>query len=216
MGRAQREFDRLRRRGGRHGPRHVQVFEAEQALATAKLTEKAARAEYEVHMLGPRDEAIHEAEAKVQAAAKLVEIDREFGMKLYLPCLHVGFDNLFRATTIAERAGEVLGRIKVYHAITPATRNTAHYFFALGRTFKRDDAAFGQAMLDNISKVVEEDLVATREIESMINGLGGAPDEVLLKADATCVRGRRLFEGLIRKELARAPVASVKAAAALG
>lgn len=144
------------------------------------------------------------------------KIDREFGMKLYLPCLHVGFDNLFRATTVDERAGEVLGRIKVYHAITPATRNTAHYFFALGRTFKRDDAGFGQAMLDNISKVVEEDLVATLEIEAMITGLGGAPDEVLLKADATCVRGRRLFEGLIRKEQARAAAPGAKAPAAVG
>lgn len=144
------------------------------------------------------------------------EVDRAFGMKLYLPCLHVGYDDFFRASTVADRPGELLGRIKVYHAITPATKTTAHYFFALGRTFKRDDVEFGKAMMGGISAVVEEDLVATREIESMIAGLGGAPDEVLLKADATCVRGRRLFEGLIRKELAGSPVRMPSAATAHG
>lgn len=59
-------------------------------------------------------------------------------------------------------------------------------------------------MLNGISHVAEEDLVATREIEAMIQGLSSAPAEVLLKADATCVRGRRLFESLIRKEMSAA------------
>ncbi|MBU0602839.1 MAG: aromatic ring-hydroxylating dioxygenase subunit alpha [Gammaproteobacteria bacterium] len=128
------------------------------------------------------------------------KIDRAFGMKLHLPCLHAGYDFFHKSRTGSDEPGAPLGKIRVYHAITPATTNTAHYFFAVGRTFKRDDAEFGQAMLAGLNEVVLEDLVATREIEGMLTTLGGAPAEVLLKADATCVRGRRLFEALIRKE----------------
>lgn len=57
-------------------------------------------------------------------------------------------------------------------------------------------------MLASFNAVIEEDMLATREIEAMLTTLGTAPPEVLLKADATCVRGRRLFESLIRKEQA--------------
>jgi len=128
-------------------------------------------------------------------------VDRAFGMKLYLPCLHAGYDFISKSRTSSEDPGALLGRVRVYHAITPETRHRAHYFFAFGRTFKRDDAEFGQAMLAGFNAVIGEDLIATREIEALLSTLGSAPAEVLLKADATCVRGRRLFESLIRKEL---------------
>lgn len=129
-------------------------------------------------------------------------VDRAFGMKLFLPSLHAGYDFLFKSKTDSDDPGAVLGKVRVYHAITPATKNTAHYFFAYGRTFKQDDDAFGKAMLASFNAVIEEDMLATREIEAMLTTLGTTPPEVLLKADATCVRGRRLFENLIRKEQA--------------
>lgn len=128
------------------------------------------------------------------------KIDRAFGMKLFLPCLHAGYDIFTKSRTDSDAPGAFLGKLRVYHAITPATRNTAHYFFAAGRTFKKDDAGFGQALMGNLNAVIEEDMVATREIESLIGTMGQVPQEVLLKADATCVRGRRLFENLIRQE----------------
>lgn len=130
------------------------------------------------------------------------KVDRAFGMKLHLPCLHAGFDFFHKSRTDSDDPGALLGKLRVYHAITPATRNTSHYFFTVGRDFKCDDDIFGRQLLDSMINVIHEDLVATREIEAMIDGLGGAPQEVLLKADATCVRGRRLFEAMIRKEQA--------------
>lgn len=129
-------------------------------------------------------------------------VDRLFGMKLFLPCLHVGYDDFFRAASTKDRPGEMLGRLKVYHAITPATKHSAHYFFANGRTFKRDDAAFGRAMLEGLNKVIDEDMDATREIESMLGKVEQLPGEFLLRADKTCVLGRRRFEEIIRAEQA--------------
>jgi vanillate O-demethylase monooxygenase subunit len=126
-------------------------------------------------------------------------IDRDFGMKLHMPCLHAGYDHFYRAGDHSPEG--TLGKVSVYHVITPATRHTAHYFFAAGRTFMKDDAGFGAGMLTGLQAVIEEDLFATREIERMIQAQGDTlPDEMLLAADATCVRGRRLFTAMIDRE----------------
>lgn len=121
-------------------------------------------------------------------------VRRRFGMKLHLPCLHVGFDDFSKPD------GEKLGNVRVYHAITPATKHTAHYFFALGRDFATEDEGLTQAMMAGIMPTIEEDMFATQEIERIIQGLGEAPPEILIRADATCVQGRRLFEAMIRRE----------------
>jgi vanillate O-demethylase monooxygenase subunit len=128
-------------------------------------------------------------------------MDRDFGMKLHLPCLHAGYDHFYRKSDDETRADNLLGKLSVYHAITPATKTTAHYFFASGRTFMRDDAEFGAQMLEGLKVVIGEDLIATREIEQMIGQLGDRlPEELLLASDATCARGRKLFEDLIAAE----------------
>ncbi len=127
-------------------------------------------------------------------------VRRVFGMKLHLPCLHAGYDEFYRTATARERPGELLGRLNVYHAITPATRHSAHYFFAAGRSFKRDDAEFGRALLAGLNNVIDEDMEATREIEAMVAKLDSVPGEFLLRSDKTCVLGRRRFEEIIRAE----------------
>lgn len=131
-------------------------------------------------------------------------IDREFGMKLFLPCLHVGYDHFFRAGASAEQPGASLGKLSIFHAITPATTKTAHYFFALGRTFRRDDAEFGKSLMKGIGAVIDEDMHATKEIESMLRHLDTEPQDLLLKSDTTCVLGRRMFEKMIRREIDQA------------
>jgi len=128
-------------------------------------------------------------------------VDRSVGMKLYMPCLHVGYDRFTRAMSTADKPGGMLGEIKVYHALTPATKHTAHYFFAMARNFARGDDAFGGAIMQKLLPTLEEDMFATKEIEQMLQNLEKMPGEVLLQADATCVRGRRLFEDLIRREM---------------
>ena len=128
-------------------------------------------------------------------------VDRAFGMKSYLPALHSGFDVFSRPANALSRAGEPLGMIRVHHAITPGRLHDAHYFFAFGRNFARDDAGFGAAMIEGLRVTLEEDMSATREIEALLQNLDAIPDEKLLRTDAHCVEGRRIFERLIRAEL---------------
>ncbi len=105
-----------------------------------------------------------------------------FGIKLFLPCLHVGYDRFYRASTEATDPGRLMGEVTVFHAITPATRHTAHYFFGMGRTFKRDDTEFGKQMMQNTEAVIEEDMTATREIEKMLQRLDREPHDLLLES----------------------------------
>jgi len=127
-------------------------------------------------------------------------IDRTLDMTSRLPSVHNGVDVFRKASTTPGAPGEYLGSVTVYHAVTPGHQRDAHYFFALGRDFSVGDAAFSAAMMDGIRTTLDEDMLATREVEAMITGLGAAPKEVLLRADAHCVRGRRLMEELIRSE----------------
>lgn len=127
-------------------------------------------------------------------------VQRAFGLTFHFPCLHEGFDEFRRPPGADGVPGEELGSIRVYHAVTPGRLHDAHYFFALGRNFARQDDAFGKAMLDGIRVTLEEDMSATREIESMLRDLGDIPREMLLRSDTHCVQGRRLFETAIRAE----------------
>ncbi len=137
------------------------------------------------------------------------KIDRAFGMKLYLPCLHVGYDRFVRAESASERPGQPLGQIKVFHAITPATSHTAHYFHAMSRNFKRNDEAYGRALIEGVLPTLDEDMFATGEIEKMLGRFERIPQEILLRSDSTCVNGRRLFEAMIRRDAKANPNPSV-------
>jgi phenylpropionate dioxygenase-like ring-hydroxylating dioxygenase large terminal subunit len=129
-------------------------------------------------------------------------VDRRFGMTCHVPCLHAGFDDFTRARSDPDRPGESLGRIRVYHAITPGRRVETHYFFAAARDFARSNAALTQAMYAATEQTLSEDIAATEGIERLLRDLPSPPREVLLRADATCVQGRRLFEALMRGEAA--------------
>ena len=123
-------------------------------------------------------------------------INRRYGLKLYLPCLHVGGDT-FHSGPNNEN---FVGALKIYHAVTPATRTTCHYFFAAGHSWEHPDPNFAQGLVSNIAPAIMEDVVATNYIERMIPHFGDRPSEILLKADHICVRGRRMFEQMIRDE----------------
>jgi phenylpropionate dioxygenase-like ring-hydroxylating dioxygenase large terminal subunit len=128
------------------------------------------------------------------------QVERSFALTFRFPCLHEGFDEFRRPPSSDGKLGDELGTARVYHAVTPGRLNDAHYFFAMGRNFARDDDAFGQAMLDGIRVTLDEDMSATREIEAMLTDLQHLPQEVLLRADAHCMRGRQLFEKMIKEE----------------
>ena len=124
------------------------------------------------------------------------KINRRYGLKLYLPCLHVGGD-VFHTGANNEH---FVGALKIYHALTPATRTTCHYFFAAGHSWEHPDPKFAEGLVSNIAPAIMEDVVATKLIESMIPHYGGRPGELLLKSDHICVRGRRMFEEMMRAE----------------
>jgi len=128
------------------------------------------------------------------------KVDVVVGLKLLMPCLHVGGGEHYYPAT-HPRAGQLLGAEKYYHAITPATRHTTHYFYGAGRTWEHPDPDHSQKLVDGVDPGLKEDVYATENIERMIQHYGGRPGELLLRADNVCARGRRFFETLIRKEL---------------
>ncbi len=126
-------------------------------------------------------------------------IDRTFGLTLALPCLHWGSDDLFARQAGGSR-GELLGSLKIFHAVTPATKTSCHYFFALGHGWSHLGRDFLEGLAGAVVPGIQEDVFAVTEIEKMIGHAGGNPGEILLKADHVCVRGRRLFEKMIAAE----------------
>ena len=53
--------------------------------------------------------------------------------------------------------------------------------------------------------VLDEDIYAVEQIERMIKSAGQEVKDVLLRADANCVAGRRLIERMIVADLTVAP-----------
>ncbi|RKF21239.1 iron-sulfur protein [Altericroceibacterium spongiae] len=130
-------------------------------------------------------------------------VDQVVGMDFYLPSFHAGFSNHIYAADHPELAGEPIQRGLVFHAITPATRTTSYYFFAI--------ATIGeQANVENAKKslgpVIEEDIFASEEIEKMIELVGGNPTELMIKTDRNAVLGRRMLQAMMDEETEAAKV----------
>jgi vanillate O-demethylase monooxygenase subunit len=142
-------------------------------------------------------------------------VDRKIYLKFMMPGLHFGMDE-FRLPSVEDRPGNLLGRLAIFHGVTPARRNTTHYHFAIARDFAKDAASteiFNHAM----GAVIEEDKVGLMALEEMIEAIGDRrPREVLALSDAHQARARRIFEKLIKEDdqtLARVRVASIVSAA---
>jgi RND family efflux transporter MFP subunit len=74
--RAQMVVDKLRPLLARHEVAEQQVLDAEKALEAARLQKDSAEATLHAMMIGPRPEAVDEAEAKIETAKGLVEFSR--------------------------------------------------------------------------------------------------------------------------------------------
>jgi phenylpropionate dioxygenase-like ring-hydroxylating dioxygenase large terminal subunit len=139
-----------------------------------------------------------------QAAGYHGKIDRLAGMTFFAPGFHAGLDEAYAVDTDAERGGELLNNAKVFHAVTPGTRGTTHYFFAFGGTSEAQVDGFAKALLP----VLDEDKFATEEIEKILRESEYLPPELMLKSDGTAVIGRRLLQEMMdqeRKEKAGQP-----------
>jgi vanillate O-demethylase monooxygenase subunit len=126
-------------------------------------------------------------------------VDRVAGMDFYLPGFHAGLDELRIPEDHATRPGEQLMVARVFHAVTPGKLDTTNYFFAMGGTLT--DEAFAHSR-ESLMPVIEEDAMATREIEEMLTTLGYFPNELMLKSDAGAVQGRRKLQSMMDRERA--------------
>lgn len=122
-------------------------------------------------------------------------VDRISGMDFYFPGFHAGIAE----TLVSEshpRAGEVIQASRIWHAVTPATKHTANYLFAMGST----DADGVERMVEDLKPVVDEDVFATVEIEKIVQTMDALPPELMLKSDGTAVLGRRKLQEMMDLE----------------
>lgn len=125
------------------------------------------------------------------------KIDRISGMDFFFPGFHSGIGD-FTIAEGQEGAGDYLSKGRVWHAVTPATHHKSHYFFAM--TVKDLDQV--ERSKEIIAKVLDEDILATVEIERIVSQLDEIPPELMLRSDATAVQGRRILQAMMDKEAA--------------
>ncbi|WP_162854661.1 aromatic ring-hydroxylating dioxygenase subunit alpha [Sphingobium estronivorans] len=123
--------------------------------------------------------------------------DRHIGQRFYLPALHHGWDKYLYPEGHPE-AGKMFGMLQVYHAITPARRNSAHYFFATARNFGRE--AHEEMRAATIA-VIQEDVWGLCHVERMLQAChGNVPREYSARTDTQQLLARRKLEQLILRE----------------
>lgn len=123
-------------------------------------------------------------------------INRLAGMDYHAPGFHAGLDTVLASDSDPQRGGEKLLDVRVYHAVTPATRTSCNYLFAFGGKSAEQVDAFSQALWP----VLEEDKFATEEIEKIIGLSESLPPELMLKSDGTAVIGRRILQQMMDGE----------------
>jgi phenylpropionate dioxygenase-like ring-hydroxylating dioxygenase large terminal subunit len=124
-------------------------------------------------------------------------VDRLAGMDFYLPGFHAGLDEMRIPEDHPTRGGERLTCHRVFHAVTPAKLDSCNYFFGMGGIMTDEEF---DATREHLWPVIEEDAMATREIEAMLSTLGYYPDELMLKSDTGAVRGRRRLQAMMDAE----------------
>jgi vanillate O-demethylase monooxygenase subunit len=123
-------------------------------------------------------------------------VDRISGMDFFFPGFHSGIGEQ-RYPRDHARANEIINTSRVWHAVTPATRTSCNYFFAMSSP--------SQERLDrakiSLKPVLEEDSFATEQIETIITTLDELPPELMLKSDTTAVQGRRILQAMMDREM---------------
>lgn len=130
-------------------------------------------------------------------------VDRTVGMDFYLPGFHAGLDETSIPADHPTRGSERLEVVRVFHSVTPGKMHTVNYFFAMGGILTPEQLAQHKI---HVLPVLEEDAMATREIEEMLTTLGYEPTELMLRSDVTAVQGRRKLQAMMDAESASSTV----------
>jgi phenylpropionate dioxygenase-like ring-hydroxylating dioxygenase large terminal subunit len=133
-------------------------------------------------------------------------VDRDLLIDFYPPGLHVGWEQFKRCGVSDDSPERDYGQLKVYHALTPETQSTTHYFFAFARTFAKGDQAFTDHLREGLFFVVNQDREALNALEENLALESDLPREFSCRSDAGVLRGRRHLESLIAAEMAASDV----------
>lgn len=127
-------------------------------------------------------------------------VDRLTGMDFHAPGFHSGIDEM-SVPSGDGGAPKKLTRRRVFHAVTPATLRTTHYFFAFGGWLSDEEAERSRRYLPG---VLQEDTDAVMAIEELLSVTPQPPPELMLKTDATAVIGRRKLQAMMDQERVQA------------
>ncbi|KMQ85444.1 iron-sulfur protein [Lasius niger] len=122
-------------------------------------------------------------------------VDRELVQTFYLPAIHCGFDRFLRREPCDSEATDVLACRRHFHAVTPATATSSHYFFA--RASERKATVRPPISID-YQKFIDQDIEAVELIEERL-GMGIVPNDVSLHSDAHALRTRKMIRDWMRK-----------------
>jgi vanillate O-demethylase monooxygenase subunit len=118
-------------------------------------------------------------------------VDRELVQTFHLPAIHCGFDRFLRCKEAGTPdAGDALACRRNFHAVTPATMTTSHYFFA--RASERVSTTRPPISID-YQRLIDQDIEAVELIEARL-GMGIVPRDVSVRADGHALRTRRILE----------------------
>lgn len=124
-------------------------------------------------------------------------LDRTMGMASYLPGFHAGTTEVRYPENHPHAPGELISWSRVYHAITPATRRSSYYHFAVAVDEEVDEEQIRSAL----APVIEEDIFASVEIEKIIDLFdGNPPPELMVRSDTNAVEGRRMIQAMMETE----------------
>lgn len=125
-------------------------------------------------------------------------IDRFQNAEFTAPSFHVTATNI---RPHADTDDARMCRLKATHAITPETRTSAHYFWAVSRDYATEDQQATQYTLGAIQGVLLQDIAACEAIEHIIAAWEPSyPVELNIKVDAGPLQSRRIVERMVEAE----------------
>ena len=113
-------------------------------------------------------------------------------------------------TSAIDGADEVpaeIGKLWIFHGITPETDNTTHYFGFMTRNFRLDDRELDAVLLKTTVSVRQQDVDALEAVEPRLDESANRQSELLAKADAPSRYVRNLMEAMLNEEAALQPSA---------
>ena len=140
-------------------------------------------------------------------------VDQIVGMDFHLPGFHAGIGDHAVAADAPDRACEPLQRSRVFHAVTPSTRDSCYYWFGMVSLGDQIDA---EAARERLDPVIDEDVVASEAIEKMLALVGESVPELMLRSDQLAVQGRRMLQAMMDAERATANDTGADASAPAG